>query len=86
MGRAHDLQDFRSLYLEQHLKAFPEVQDMSFTTKGRINIPSFDLWHWEKAELMRPALINKTKAEVAQRLWDVTEKVVVDFEWGKRRL
>ena len=85
MGRAHDLQDFRSLHLEQHLKAFPEAQDMSFTTKGRIKIPSFDLWHWEKAELVRPFL-SKTKTEVAQRLWDVTEKIVTDFEWGKRHL
>ena len=83
MGRAHDLQGFRELHMRAHLEAFPEAAKLQFTVPNSIKIPSFDLWNWDQAVLVASnssTAINATKSDVAARLWDVTEKVIADFE------
>ena len=91
VGRAHDLQGFHEQLKPKHLEAYPEASGLHFTFKNAIDVPSWDLSAWNKATLLSPGggvgaggvLQNVTKAAVAQRLWDVTEKIIQDFERGR---
>lgn len=86
MGRAHDLQGFHGHLLATHIKAHPEAAKLQFTVRNSIDIPSWDLSRWKREshiEPQSPASANKTREEVAARLWEVTESFIADFSWGK---
>jgi len=72
--------------MAKHIEAHPQAAKLRFTIKDSIPVYSWDLSSWKTAALVVPATaatVNVTKAQVAARLWDVTERIIKDFEWGK---
>ena len=86
MGTAHDLLDFREDHLAVHLEAFPSVVSsrLPFIQPSGINLFSFDTWSFKSRNLISwqsvgPAPTFDSK-EVAARLWEVSEGIVIDWE------
>ena len=85
MGQSHDLQDYRKLHLSVHLKAFSniEVAHLPFVHKPAIDKFSFEVWNF-KGRALLGSISGKVpyvpSSSVAARLWDISERILADWE------
>ena len=86
MKKSHDLQDFYTNRLDTHLKAFPNAKKYAYALKApsTTNSLTLQLWKSLKTTFNNNDITNKNSTDVAIRLYDVTEKIISNFESGKK--
>jgi len=86
MKKSHDLQDFHTNCLDTHLKAFPHAKNYAYALKApsTTNSLTLQLWKSLKTTFNDNTIANKNSTDVAIRLYDVTEKIISNFESGKK--
>ena len=91
MKTAHDLQNFQRNLLDTHLQAYPYAKKYSYTTKPVSTSFSLPLSSWNNLNIIfsyntttssRSSKMNST--DVAIRLYDVTAKMISNFENGEK--
>eukprot|EP01038_Epipyxis_sp_PR26KG_P005044 gene5044-7039_t len=99
MKMGHDLFNYRDNFLDRHIKSFNATIKLPFARRPSINIPSVDLFAWNKTSktLIYTKINNSTNNNnnnnnnnnqyspftVAARLWDISEQILKDFEKKK---
>lgn len=88
MKKSHDLQDFHTNRLDTHLKAFPHAKNYAYALKAPSTTNSLTLQLWKSLKTTfnnnDNNITNKNSTDVAIRLYDVTEKIISNFENGKK--
>ena len=77
MKHDYDLLDYRKNYLQKHIQAYPEASFRSFAQPRLISFWSMEKYYWSLPS--RPLESNTGKADLARRLWEVSDAMIASF-------
>jgi hypothetical protein len=84
-GRAHDLAGFAmGGQMESHLSSYPNARSLYFARPAVFKLASFDQWAFRNIQFV--SYVNTSAArtvnttELAAKLWEVSDRIVKNFE------
>ena len=83
-GRAHDLAGFAEGQMERHLSSYPNARSLYFARPAVFKLASFDRWAFRNIQFVSYVNASAARAidttELAAKLWEVSDRIVKNFE------